>query len=69
MATVNIGSLKFNWKGAYNGSTAYAIDDVTEYNGRLTFAYWQVQVTFQLILRTFNQWQQKVLTVLTLAQH
>ena len=33
MATVNIGSLKFNWKGAYNGSTAYAIDDVTEYNG------------------------------------
>ena len=33
MATVNIGSLKFNWKGTYNGSTAYAIDDVTEYNG------------------------------------
>mgnify|MGYP001173261163 CR=1 FL=1 len=33
MATVNIGSLKFNWKGNYNGSTAYAIDDVTEYNG------------------------------------
>ena len=33
MATVNIGSLKFNWKGAYNGSTAYAVDDVTEYNG------------------------------------
>ena len=33
MATVNIGSLKFNWKGTYSGSTAYAIDDVTEYNG------------------------------------
>ena len=33
MATVNIGSLKFNWKGAYNGSTAYSVDDVTSYNG------------------------------------
>ena len=33
MATVNIGSLKFNWKGTYNGSTPYAIDDVVEYNG------------------------------------
>ena len=33
MASINIGSLKFNWKGTYNGSTAYAVDDVTEYNG------------------------------------
>ena len=33
MATVNIGSLRFDWKGAYNGSTAYVKDDVTEYNG------------------------------------
>ena len=33
MASINIGSLKFNWKGNYNGSTAYAVDDVTEYNG------------------------------------
>ena len=33
MATVNLGSLKFNWKGTYNGSTPYAIDDVVEYNG------------------------------------
>ena len=33
MATVNIGNIKLNWKGAYNGSTAYAIDDVVSYNG------------------------------------
>jgi len=28
MATVNLGSIKFNWKGAYNNSTAYVVDDV-----------------------------------------
>ena len=33
MATVNIGSLRFDWKGAYNGSTAYVKDDVVSYNG------------------------------------
>ena len=33
MATVNIGNIKLNWKGAYNASTAYAIDDVVSYNG------------------------------------
>ena len=33
MATINIGNIKLNWKGAYNGSTAYAIDDVVSYNG------------------------------------
>jgi len=33
MATVNLGSIKFNWKGAYSGSTAYAVDDVVSYNG------------------------------------
>ena len=33
MATVNLGSLRFDWKGAYNGSTAYAVDDVVSYNG------------------------------------
>ena len=33
MATINIGSLRFEWKGAYNGSTAYAVDDVVSYNG------------------------------------
>jgi hypothetical protein len=33
MATINLGSIKFNWKGAYAGGTAYAVDDVVEYNG------------------------------------
>jgi hypothetical protein len=33
MATVNLGSIKFNWKGAYSGSTAYAVDDVVSYQG------------------------------------
>lgn len=33
MATVNIGNIKFTWQGAYNSSTAYAIDDIVSYNG------------------------------------
>ena len=33
MATVNLGSIKFNWQGAYNGATAYSVDDVVSYNG------------------------------------
>ena len=33
MATINLGSIKFNWQGAYAGGTAYAVDDVVEYNG------------------------------------
>jgi len=33
MAIVNLGSIKFNWQGAYNGATAYSVDDVVSYNG------------------------------------
>ena len=33
MATVNIGNIKFTWKGTYNAATAYAIDDIVYYNG------------------------------------
>ena len=33
MATVNIGKIKFNWKGTYAGGTDYVVDDVVEYNG------------------------------------
>jgi hypothetical protein len=33
MATINLGSIKFNWRGAYAGGTAYAVDDVVSYNG------------------------------------
>ena len=33
MATVNLGAIKFNWKGAYNNSTAYVADDVVSSGG------------------------------------
>jgi len=33
MATINLGNIKFNWKGTYNAGTAYAVDDVVSYNG------------------------------------
>jgi|TARA_B100000073_G_scaffold91201_1_gene72029 hypothetical protein len=33
MATVNLGNIKFNWKGAYNNSTAYVVDDVVSNSG------------------------------------
>ena len=33
MATINLGNIKFNWKGAYAGGTAYVVDDVVSYSG------------------------------------
>ena len=33
MATINLGAIKFNWKGAYSGATAYVVDDVVESGG------------------------------------
>ena len=33
MATINLGSIKFNWKGSYSGATAYVVDDVVESGG------------------------------------
>ena len=33
MATVNLGAIRFNWKGAYNNSTAYVVDDVVSSAG------------------------------------
>ncbi len=33
MATVNLGAIKFNWKGAYAAGTAYVVDDVVESAG------------------------------------
>ena len=33
MATINLGAIKFNWRGAYNNSTAYAVDDVVSSGG------------------------------------
>jgi len=33
MAQVNIGAIKFNWKGPYNNGTTYAVDDVVSSGG------------------------------------
>ena len=33
MATINLGAIKFNWKGAYNSGTSYAVDDVVPSGG------------------------------------
>ena len=33
METLNLGNIKFNWKGAYAGGTAYVVDDVVSYQG------------------------------------
>jgi len=33
MATVNLGAIRYNWKGAYSGSTAYVVNDVVSANG------------------------------------
>lgn len=33
MATLNLGNIKFDWKGAYAGGTAYVVDDVVSYSG------------------------------------
>ena len=33
MATITLGNIKFNWKGAYNSSTAYVVDDVVSLSG------------------------------------
>ena len=33
MATINLGAIKFNWRGAYDNSTAYAVDDVVSSGG------------------------------------
>ena len=31
MATIDLGKIKLDWKGTYNNSTAYTVDDVVEY--------------------------------------
>lgn len=33
MAQIDLGSIKFNWKGTYSGATAYVVDDVVESSG------------------------------------
>jgi len=33
MATISVGNIKFNWKGAWSSSTTYAVDDVVSLSG------------------------------------
>lgn len=33
MATISVGNIKFNWKGAWSNSTTYAVDDVVSLSG------------------------------------
>jgi len=33
MAQIDLGKIKFKWQGAYNGATAYVVDDVVESGG------------------------------------
>ena len=33
MATLDLGKIKFVWRGAYNGATTYEVDDVVSYQG------------------------------------
>ena len=33
MATINLGAIRYNWKGAWSNSTAYVINDVVSNGG------------------------------------
>ncbi len=33
MATINVGKLRVNWRGAYNAATAYEVNDAVSYQG------------------------------------
>ena len=40
MATIDLGKIKFNWRGTYNAGTAYVPDDVVQYaDGSVTSSY------------------------------
>ena len=46
MATIDLGKIKFNWRGTYDASTAYVPDDVVEYaDGSVTSSYMCVAAT------------------------
>ena len=55
MATVNLGNIKFNWKGAYNGSTAYVVDDVVSNSGS---SYICIQASTGYAPTNTTYWQQ-----------
>jgi len=48
MATINLGAIKFNWKGAYNSGTSYAVDDVVSSGGN-SYVCIQAHTTAQAV--------------------
>ena len=46
MATIDLGKIKFNWRGTYAGGTAYVPDDVVAYtDGSVTSSYMCIAAT------------------------
>ena len=40
MATIDLGKIKLVWRGAYNNSTAYTVDDVVQHtDGGITSSF------------------------------
>ena len=64
MATVNLGSIKFKWKGTYAGGTAYTIDDVVSYNGSSYICIQASTGNLPTDTAYFEQMSQKALMVL-----
>ena len=55
MATINLGAIKFNWKGAYNSSTTYAVDDVVSSGGN-SYVCIQAHSTAQAVGNATAYW-------------
>ena len=55
MAQVNLGAIKFNWKGAYNSSTSYAVDDVVSSGGN-SYVCIQAHSTAQAVGNATAYW-------------
>jgi len=55
MATINLGAIKFNWKGAYNSGTTYAVDDVVSSGGN-SYVCIQAHSTAQAVGNATAYW-------------
>jgi len=55
MATINLGAIKFNWKGAYNSGNSYAVDDVVSSGGN-SYVCIQAHSTAQAVGNATAYW-------------
>ena len=55
MATINLGAIKFNWKGAYNSGTTYAVEDVVSSGGN-SYVCIQAHSTAQAVGNATAYW-------------